>query len=226
MKIRVRHTYDFGDAREAVGDDLLQPRAWDAAREVPGPFHLPESRAAWEARADDAELRRRARDIVALAEAEGAASVCSHGVGTALLELNIVRVAPELALTCTDYAPQTVERLRQLFPEAEVVARDLTDPDPPSAALHLMHRLDAELDDDDWRRVFAGLPQKVLFVPNHVLSVSGAAREVARRLVRRGRLTRAGWFRNEPALRALWSDTHADRRVLVGGAPGFLLVPR
>jgi len=223
VRIKVRHAYDFGAAREAVGDNLLRPQAWDAARAAPGPFLLPETREQWEALADDEQLRARARDIAAFA---GAESLCSHGVGTALLELNIVRAAPGLRLTCTDYAPRTVERLAILFPEAEVVLRDLTDPDPPSATLHLMHRLDAELDDDAWRGVFARLPEPVLFVPNVVLGVSGAARELGRRLVRRGRLTNAGWFRNEAALRALWRDTHADRRVTVGGARSYLLVPR
>jgi hypothetical protein len=147
-------------------------------------------------------------------------------VGTALLELNISRAAPALRLICTDYAPRTVERLALLFPEAELVLRDLADPDPPSAALHLMHRLDAELDDDAWRKVFARLPEAVLFVPNVVLDLNGAARELGRRVLRRGRLTNAGWFRNEAALRALWSETHLDRRVTVGGAPSFLLSPR
>src|SRR5207244_3495580 len=115
--------------------------------------------------------------------------------------------------TCTDYAPLTVERLRTLFPEAMVLLRDLTDPEPPSAELHLMHRLDAELDDGAWHRVFGRLPGTVLFVPNVVLDLPAAAREVARRVLRRGRLTHAGWFRNEDALRALWSETHSDRRV-------------
>jgi hypothetical protein len=223
VRITVRHAYDFGPARDAVGADLLQPEAWDAARAAPGPFRLPETRAQWEALADDEELRARARDIAAFA---GSGPLCSYGVGTALLELNIAREAPELQLICTDYAPRTVERLALLFPEAKVVLRDLTDPGPPAAALHLMHRLDAELDDDAWRAVFARLPETVLFVPNVVLGIGGAAREVGRRLLRRGRLTNAGWFRNEAALRALWRDTHSERRVPVGEARGYLLVPR
>lgn len=219
----MRHAYDFGAARQAVGDNLLKPQAWDAARAAPGPFLLPETRQEWESLADDEELRARARDIAAFA---GAGSLCSHGVGTALLELNIVRAAPGLRLICTDYAPLTVERLAPLFPEAEVVLRDLTDPDPPSASLHLMHRLDAELDDDAWRGVFERLPEQVLFVPNAVLSPLGAMREVARRIVRHGRLTNAGWFRNEPALRVLWHRTHTAKRVMVGGASAYLLEPR
>jgi hypothetical protein len=104
--------------------------------------------------------------------------------------------------------------------------RDVVDPAPPIADLHLMHRLDAELDDDDCRSVFAAIDRPILFVPNVVLDLAGAAREVARRLVRRGSLTEAGWFRNEAALRALWVGSHRDRPLAVSDSRAFLLEPR
>ena len=116
----------------------------------------------------------------------------------------------------------TVERLRRLFPEAEVIERDLVDPGLPTADLHLMHRLDAELDDDDWRSVLTVIDRPILFVPNVVLDLAGAARELARRFLRRGSLTDAGWFRNEAALRALWSESHRDRPLTVSDSPAFL----
>ncbi len=209
-----------------MGGTLLDPSAWDAARSLPGPFELPETRAEWELGARRGDLRERARDVANVARELGAASLCSHGVGTASLELNLHGVAPELQVTCTDFAPLTVERLRRLFPEAVVILRDLVAPDPPIADLHLMHRLDAELDDDDWRSVFAGIDRPILFVPNVVLDLAGAAREAARRLVRRGSLTEAGWFRNEAALRALWSRSHRDRPLTVSDSRAFLLEPR
>ena len=209
-----------------MGGTLLDPSAWDAARALPGPFELPETRAEWELSARRGDLRERAVDVASVARGLGAASLCSHGVGTALLEWNLHRVEPELKLTCTDFAPVTVERLRRLFPEAEVMLRDLVDPAPPIADVHLMHRLDAELADDDWRSVFARIDRPILFVPNVVLDLAGAAREVARRLLRRGALTEAGWFRNEAALRALWSESHRDRPLTVSESRAFLLEPR
>ena len=226
MRIRIRHAYDFGPERGVVGRTLLDPSAWDAARSLPGPFELPENRVDWERCARRGDLERRAQDVASVARELGASSLCSHGVGTASLELNLHRAAPELNLTCTDYAPLTVERLRRLFPEAEVVLRNLVDPGPPLADVHLMHRLDAELDDDDWRSVFAAMERPILFVPNVVLDLAGAARETARRLVRRGSLTNAGWFRNEAALRALWSESHSDRPLTISDSRGFLLEPR
>jgi hypothetical protein len=112
-----------------------------------------------------------------------------------------------------------------MFTEAMVELRDLTDDAQPVADLHLMHRLDAELDDDAWRAVFACIEAPILFVPNVVLSVVDAAREIGRRLIRRGRLTNAGWFRNEAALRSLWTPTHSTEKREVAGVPAFLLRP-
>ena len=226
MKIRVRHVYDFGPDREAVGNTLLASSAWDAARAIPGPFELPQTRAEWERNAERGDLPERARDVAAVAREVGATQLCSHGVGTASLELNVHRLAPEMKIICTDYAPMTVERLRLIFPEADVMLRDLTDPDPPRADLHLMHRVDAELDDDEWRSVLAAIEQPILFVPNVVLDLAGAAREIVRRVVRRGAATDAGWFRNEAALRALWRESHRDRSLTVSDARAFLLEPR
>jgi hypothetical protein len=225
VRIVVRHTYDFGADRERIGPDLRRAEAWDAARATRGAFELPQTRTEWEQLAARDELRAAARDVVAVARERGAASLCSHGVGTAALELNIHRLAPELRLICTDFAPRAVGRLRALFPEAEIVERDLEGDEPPRADLHLMHRLDAELPDEAWRRVFSRLSEPVLFVPNVVLDLPTALRELARRVRRRG-LTRAGWFRNEAALRALWEQTHTDRRLRVGEADAFLLEPR
>jgi len=226
VRIRVRHVYDFGPERGVVGSSLLAPAAWDAARSLPGPFELAATRGAWEASAERGDLRERARDVVSVARALGAASLCSYGVGTASLELNIHRLAPDLKLVCTDFAPLTVERLHRLFPEAEVLLRDLAGSESPPADLHLMHRLDAELDDDAWRSVIAAIESPILFVPNVVLDLPGAAREVARRVLRRGTVTDAGWFRNEAALRALWSDSHTDRELAVSRSRAFLLEPR
>ncbi|HWX09535.1 MAG TPA: hypothetical protein VNY33_06125, partial [Gaiellaceae bacterium] len=88
------------------------------------------------------------------------------------------------------------------------------------------HRLDAELPDAAWQAVFRGLRAPIVFVPNALLDLPSALRELVRRVRLRRRATSAGWFRNEAALRALWHETHRDRRISIGGAPAFLLEPR
>jgi hypothetical protein len=225
VRIRVRHTFDFGADRSRIGPTLLRPESWDATRDTASAFGLPASREEWERQAADADLVRRAEEIVRVARGLDARSICSYGVGTARLELNLARAAPGLVLTCGDYAPRTVERLQELFPQAAVQLHDLRTDPPLPGDLHLMHRLDAELDDHEWRAVFVRYPGPILFVPNLLLDLRRALRELGRRVARTG-LVEAGWFRNEAALRALWRATHDDRRVSIGGHPAFLLRAR
>ena len=119
----------------------------------------------------------------------------------------------------------TVERLKALFQDVEVVRHDLAADGPLPADLHLMHRIDAELSTLQWCQVFERVEGAVLFVPSTILSLTGAGKELVRR-ARRPHATSAGWFRNEAALRALWSTRFVDRRVMIGGLPGFVLSRR
>lgn len=222
MRVTIGHTFDFRADRERVGGRLTLPEAWDAARATNGAFGLPDSRAEWERRADLPELRQRASAIVDIARGLDARSICSYGVGTGSLELNLHRVAPDLAITCTDYAPRATERLQLLFPEATVVVHDLSAQDPPAADIHLMSRIDTELDAAAWKQALARFTQPVLLVPVLLLDVNTFMRELARRVLK-PRATRAGWLRSEDALRALWADTHRDERIAVADMPAFLL---
>ncbi len=225
MRLRVRHTFDFGSERDRVGSTLLRPEAWDAARTADERFAFPPNREMWEQSARTDELRARGRDIVTIAHGLGAEALGSYGAGTGMLEWNLHLEAPDLRLFCADYAPLTIERLEELFPEASCVRHDLAADDPLPVDLHLMHRLDAELSDDEWPVVLARYREPVLFVPNLLLDVRSAAQEIARRLARR-HLTDAGWFRSPAAMRRLWSGTHDDRAVRVGSQASFLLFPR
>jgi hypothetical protein len=225
VRLTLRHTYDFGADGARVGRSLVTAEGWDAARDLRGPFGLPEDRAAWEALAASAPLRARAADVARVAERVGAGSLCSYGVGTGALELALARAAPDLRLTCTDFAPRTVARLARLFHEATVVAHDLVRDPPLAAELHVLHRVDTELSSAEWRAVFPRFGAPVLLVPVLLLGWREAAKTLVRR-ARHPRAARAGYLRSEDALRALWAASHEDERVTVGGAPAFLLTPR
>ena len=225
MRVTIAHTFDFRDDGKAIGDDLILPHAWDAARGTTGPFGLPETRDEWERLARQPELERRAADVVTIAQLLGARSLCSHGAGAGTLEINIHWLAPELVVKCTDYAPRATERLRRLFVEAEVIVHDLAREAPPPADLHVMHRIDTELRTHVWQAVFARFSEPILVVPALLLDLERMFKEVALR-VRRPRAARAGWIRTEDALRALWSTTHTDEVVAVGDQRAFLLQRR
>jgi hypothetical protein len=225
VKLKVRHVYDFGVERRLVGPDLITPDAWDAIRDTSTAFGLPRQREDWERLSVAPDVVARAREIAAVAARVGAGSLCSYGVGTGVLERALHRVVPEVRLTCADYTPRTVRRLQLFFPEAEVVGFDLRNDQPIDADLSLMHRLDAELDDDEWRRVFERFEKPILFVPNLLLGPRRVAIEIFRRLAKPS-ASMAGWYRSEDALRSLWTPTHEDTAVDVAGSAGFLLTRR
>jgi hypothetical protein len=228
MRLTLTHRFAFGGDSRLVGHDLVRPEAWDALRMLSaGPFAIPASRDALEQAADARpELEARACSIDAIVTGSGASSLASYGVGAALLELWLLRLAPERRLVVTDYAPTTVERLRMLLPEAAPVRHDLLSEPPLAADIHLFHRIDTELDNADWRSVFRRFANcTVLVVATEILGAGGILREVLNRSPHR-RTTRAGWARTRGAFEALWADTHRARPVVVHDHEGWLLMPR
>ena len=228
MRLSISHWYDFGGDRPLVGSELAGEAAWDALRlDSAGAFGLPATRAEWEALADaDRDVEARARAVDALLDRRRVGTLASYGVGTAVPELWLARLAPERRLVVTELGTGTVARLATLFPEADVRRHDLRrDPPVAEADLHLFHRIDTELDDGGFRAVFArfrALP--VLVVATELLTVRAAVRELRTRA--RGRATRAGLVRSRAAFEALWRDTHDGVPVRVHDLHGWLLEPR
>jgi hypothetical protein len=224
IPLTLPHRYDFGAERERVGAALVNPRSWDAIRESAGPFGLPATRQEWEGAAAEEDLIARAAVITQVADGLGARRVCSYGVGAAFVELNLVRLRPDIELVCTDFAPRTVARLAELFPEAELRVHDLIADPPVQADLHLFHRIDSELSNRQWRGVFRRYREPILVVATELLGPTSLRREWALRSWPAA--TRAGYIRTEAALRSLWRRTHRDRKLVVGSLTGFLLTRR
>ena len=228
MRITMRHYFDFGPDRAIVGDDLVRPGAWDALRtQTRGPFTLPGTRAELERAADEhPELAERAREIDRLLEANGVKTLASYGVGGGPLELWLQRSRPDRRLLLTDYAPRTVERLRSLFPDTDVRVHDLTHDPPLEADAHLLHRVDTELTNREWRELLRRFADaKLLVVATEVATLPRLAAELVGRLRRRG-LSRAGWLRTRDAFEALWLPTHEASAVRLHDLDGWVLEPR
>jgi hypothetical protein len=228
IPVTISHYFDFGADRELVGDDLVRPEAWDALRtQTTGPFALPETREELERVADERpEIERRMRAIDDWLERRGVHTLASYGVGAAVPELWLRRLRPERRLAFTDYAPETVERLRALFPDVEVRRHDLLADPPLVADQHLFHRIDTEFTDRQWKEVlrhFAG--ERVLLVATEVIDLRRVVLELRARLLRRG-LTRAGWIRTRPAFERLWQPTHDAMPLRFHDLEAWALEPR
>ena len=224
IPLTVRHFADFGAERERVGDALVNPRSWDAVRELPGPFELPSTRADWERAAGGGDFAERAAAIAAVADELGAKRIASYGVGAGFVELNLALLRPDLELVCTDYTERALGRLTELFPEAEVRRHDLRTDPPLTADLHLFHRIDTELANNQWRDVFPRFHEPILLVATELLQTHSLLREL--RLRRSPSASDAGYIRTEAALRSLWRRSHRDTPLAVGPYAGFLLRDR
>lgn len=222
------HRYDFGADAAAVGDDLLRPEAWDSLRlETKGPFSIASDRAELESQADEhPEIRNRMAILDELLRECAVRRLVSYGAGGAVPELWLLRLDSDRSLVVTDYAPETVERLAALLPEAEVKWHDLLRDPPLDGDMHLFHRIDTELDNGQWRGVFRRFSEETLVVvATSVMPASGIPRELLNAL-RNRHSTRAGWTRTRAAFESLWRRTHRARHVDFGDLEGWVLEPQ
>jgi hypothetical protein len=192
-----------------------------------GPFAIALDRAELELTAESRpEIEERAHQVDALLEARGTRALASYGVGGAVLEVWLERLRPHRRLTLTDYGPETVERLRQLFPEARVVRHDLRKDPPLEADIHLFHRIDTEFTNREWRHLLRRFEREtILVVATEIADFHRVARELIGRLGSR-HLTRAGWLRTRDAFEALWRPTHAATPLHLRDLDAWLLEPR
>jgi hypothetical protein len=224
----MRHHFDFGRDRVVVGEDLVRPEAWDALRtRTDGAFSVAASREELERTADGRpEIGERAQAIERWLEGRDVDALASYGVGGGVLEAWLVRLRPDRRLALTDYGPETVERLRALFPEVEVTRHDLLGDAPLDAEVHLFHRIDTELTDEQWRGVLRRFADATILV---VATEVATPRRLGQELLLRARsrhLTRAGWLRTRGSFEALWRGTHDAEALRLNDLDGWALTPR
>lgn len=227
LRLTIPHYYDFGVDRPEVGDELASPGAWDGLRtRTDGPFAMAATLDEWheQARAHP-ELRYRAEEVAATCDQLEINSLASYGVGGAVLEQWLSRSAPHLELTVTEYAPDTVARLREFFPDATVSHHDLLRDSPVPAEVHLFHRIDTEFSNRQLRDAMRRFESSTMIVvAGQLIGLREAYQELRKR--RNPQASRAGVSRNRAAFDALWKQTHQAEAVSFHDLPGWILRPR
>jgi hypothetical protein len=208
---------------ERLDQRLEGAAAWDTLRsnETDLSFGVPATREAWKSQCGQAFLIERGAAIVEMADRLGAKAIVSFGVGRACVEYQIHQVNPRMTLHLSDYAPETVRRMRKLFSEAgSVSVVDILRDDLPhvQGGLTLLHRIDTEFTDEQLRQVFARLSAAdhglILFVPDLFLTLRGLVVEAGRRVVSSTRLRRAtaaGHVRTRAVYDTFWRGLYEVR---------------
>ena len=196
------------------------PAFWEQLRTTDTVYGIPASRLDWErlARGQQAIVERAAA-VAEVVRERRVRRVVSYGVGTAGMEFLLLEQMPTLELVCTDYAPVAVERLRNVFPEAQHVVHDLATDAAIDADLHVLARVDSEFPDYVLGEIIRRFDAPVLFIPGEVLTDVARA-ELEWQTTTAGVFT--GYRRTEARLRELWERTHRATRA----AGGFLLERR
>jgi hypothetical protein len=211
-------------------------RAWDSLRtdHTQADFYIPEDREQWRAICAKPELAERAEAIASWTRDRQMTAVTSFGVGTGCLELQIHRIDRGLRLHLSDFSVATVQRLRQVFPEAaSIEVADLVQADMPAAndGLTLLHRIDTEFTNSELRQIFRRLNgaghRVILFAASGFLGPRELAKEFARRLrakANRDPLTFAGYLRTRSVYDTFWAPGYRLRREATVGGVRFLLL--
>ena len=230
LRLTVPHVYGCDPTLRLPSGSLRTAADWDALR-LAGrstDFGLGESRAEWVAcAAARTDLRRCAHLVSELLAAWGAGSAVSVGAGTGMLEYHLAHAAPALRLRCGDFAPQALDRLRdRLSGLAEVERVDfhtadwVRSPDEPV----IMHRVDTELSDGEWRLAFERLRrsrvERIAWIPCGLVTVAAMTAEVrslVAAVLRKRRLVRAGYLRSEARMLDLFAASYRRTAVRPGG---------
>lgn len=239
--VTLRHYYPVAGR---LPDRIDSPEAWDRLRDAEPHLSIADERGEWlKATAlevvkdgQDARLIERAQDVVRFLEHAGVRELFSVAVGGAGLEYHIKRLYPAVRLTCSEYAPENVRKLKRVFPEADaIVQQDARNSDWSSLsdradACVLVYRLDPHLTDPEWRSFFVRLSAQrvrtVLYIPSRMLTWLSIVERV-RTLLRWRRegagAVFAGYTRSRPRFQSFWKSLYTPEIAEFGGLEGFIL---
>lgn len=214
---------------------------WDAMYMEHPNYRISANRETWlkemEAKKDgqDSGLRVRAKDIASLLIKKNIKNVHSIGSGGGVLEYHLKKIVPGIKITASDFAPETVKRLRGVFIECDdVVVFDALDSlawkKVTSDSLVLFYRIEREFSTQEWRRIFSYMHdsgvEKVLIVVPLYLTLLGYFLSVVRnaRYVLSGTsLSFVGYWRSKKSFEYLFRQLYSSEEVTIGTWQSFFL---
>jgi len=228
IKLTLQHWYGFTDGVRLVPAGPLTEEEWERLRERDTAFGFGSSREEWIALArSNTGIVERAAAVADLLEDWQTKRVVSVGVGTGIFEFLLKNSTPDLKIRSGDWGDESLRVLQERLGEGESVERmDLRQPtwcrDTEESVL--LNRVDMELSDSDWHRVFADLARRgakrIVWIPCGLLTPGSAATEirgVLAGLATRRHLHRSGYLRTPARMVELFSDHYVRREVIKRG---------
>ena len=247
--LTIKHYYPFEESTAFLKDEELNSSdSWDALRKNHPHFSISENREEWLKAAElqvkkdgqDGGMIKRAHEVAKIIDKLGITSLFSAGVGGAGLEYQIKKMRPSIHLTCSEYAPQNVERLKKVFLEAnEITLFDMKNDDWSNALkvgvelekqLCLLYRVDIDLTNDEFQKIFKKMHdahiENVLIILCGRLTFRGLLNRFFQRLswkIHSVPFKFAGYLRSLETFPKFWKYFYEAKELEFNGLKGFYL---
>lgn len=248
FSLTIKHYQTFGKMAHLLKDNELNSmESWDALRITHPQFSISKNREEWLLACDaqvkkdgqDGGLLQRAHDVSKLLKEKKLNSIFSVGVGGAGLEYQIKKNSPEMKIVCSEFAPENVSLLKNVFIEADEIIRfDLLRGDwaeikqkyLSESSVCLMYRVDASFSDSQWREIFLNLHKtkikNIIFIPSSFLTLRSIYNRKSRELkwfLLQKPVAFSGFLRTKKTFESYWDGLYNEELYEFGGIKGFFL---
>lgn len=244
----MRHFYPFYGVEVALKDnELNSANSWDFLRANDPHFSIALDREEWLMASEnkvkkdgqDGKMIERAKYISEIVKNNNSEVLFSVGSGGAGVEYQIKKNIPNLRMVCSEYAEDSVRRLKNVFLEAEDVIffdilksswNDVKNKYAGKNLLVFMYRIDINFSDEEMKDIFIKLHDskidKILIILCGRLTIRGIFNRFFRRIkwvLTNTKYVFAGYVRTEKTYISFWDKYYEYDKMDFEGLQGFLL---
>lgn len=216
--MKVKH---YATIKTDLGSDKLDKEAWERLRmdTSESAYCIEDSVDLYEQNCKKYSIYcNSAKTICKILKQNNCRHIITVGTGKGILEWYIKKYMPDLYVECTDYAEETIDKLKKVFADCDDLhAFDMLEGDYGSfnkEAFVIFFRVSTELNYKQWRQCFkkmhdAGI-RNIIFVPDEIASVSVAKREITTHMknrLKKKKDTFCGWIYSADEYRKLFQKS-------------------
>lgn len=180
----IKHYYAFGNKiTNTINQNKLDRNAWEDLRKSnksPKEFVIEKTRKDWFQNCSrQLNYRKTAKIICSLIKRNNWRKIVSLGVGKGILEYYIKKNLPEVDLKCTDFTPESLQLLRNVFTECnrfssfDMLSNNYIELENENVVI--INRLSTEFSKNQWKEIFEKLYlsniHNILYIPTEILTL-------------------------------------------------------